>query len=164
MLPEVQEPEENHEEYYQEYFGNDAGYYLEKLEQYRRGIRFTFNIGAFFLGVFWLLYRKMYLFAGLAVVVVTASSLLLETVLKSNAVPANNALLWNNGLTIFWSILLGFTGNWLYLKQAQKHVQKALRDERNETEALLQLRAQGSTTLMPHIYFAAIILVFLLLN
>lgn len=42
------------------YYHNETAYYIKRLERYLEGKRYSFNIKAFFLSVFYLSYRKMY--------------------------------------------------------------------------------------------------------
>ncbi|GGK56446.1 DUF2628 domain-containing protein [Rufibacter glacialis] len=164
MSPRPQAPDkEEYEDYYRAYFGNDADYYLDKLEKYQAGTKITFNIAAFFFGIFWMLYRRMYRQGLLVMVALTAESYLLGIVIQQYGISDSNAKLLNNISTIAWSVLVGFLGNWLYLRQAQAKVAQALEEEDSEQEAVNRLNAQGSITLIPHIIVAGLILLLVLL-
>ncbi|MGV3539140.1 MAG: DUF2628 domain-containing protein [Rufibacter sp.] len=164
MRPTSETTPEDLEEYYHAYFGPDADYYMEKLEQRQAGTRFTFNIGAFFLGLLWLFYRKMYLVALLVMAVVTGESLLTSYLIKTLPLSEPVALFLNLGGNVLWSLLLGFGGNWLYLKQADWQVNRVLAKEPTEEQAIYRLQRVGSVTFIPHIILAAIILLSLLLG
>ncbi|ALI99909.1 DUF2628 domain-containing protein [Rufibacter tibetensis] len=163
MLPDTETPEqEDHEEYYRAYFGNDAEYYLQKLEQYREGRKITFNIAAFFFGIFWMLYRRMYKQGLIIMVALTVESYLLSLAIQQYGISESDARMLNNISTLFWSTLVGFLGNWLYLKQAQAKVEQALEEEDQESEIISRLTAEGNITLIPHIIIAALILLLIL--
>ncbi|WP_205499848.1 DUF2628 domain-containing protein [Rufibacter psychrotolerans] len=163
MLPHQLPPDNDlEEEYYRVYFGSDAEYYLHKLAQYRQGTRFTFNIGAFFFGIFWMLYRKLYKEALLAMVLIVVLSLLVENLTKALGLNQSTTTLVNNAFTILWSTFLGFVGNWLYLRQARAKVTKVLAQQPNEELAAASLQRTGGITLIPHIIVAAFILLGLL--
>jgi hypothetical protein len=164
MQPEPSPSLDDQEEYYRAYFGTDADYYLNKLAQHRAGNKITFNIGAFFFGVFWMLFRKMYLLALALILALLLQSVLLEQTIHYYNISDGNAVLLNNIATIVWGVLTGFLGNWFYLKQAQTKVQRVLQETDNEQEAVNKLSVQGGFTLIPHILMAAIVLVGLLFN
>ncbi|MDU0372763.1 DUF2628 domain-containing protein [Hymenobacter endophyticus] len=54
-------PQEIEEEYVWNFFGRNAEYYLQTWRLRQKGKYITFNAAAFFLGLFWFLYRRMYL-------------------------------------------------------------------------------------------------------
>ncbi|RNI24538.1 DUF2628 domain-containing protein [Rufibacter latericius] len=160
MLPDAPEPTaEDQEDFYRAYFGTEADYYLNKLAQYQAGTKFTFNIAAFFFGLFWMLYRKMYLQALILVLILFVESFLLGQAVKYYGFSQTNAGLLNNFFTVAWSTAIGFLGNWLYLRQAQARVTRALQTEPNEQAAVNRLSVEGGFTLLPHILVAAIIMV-----
>ncbi|MBC3539280.1 DUF2628 domain-containing protein [Rufibacter sediminis] len=163
MLPDTQAPEQDeHEEYYRAYFGVDADYYLRKLEQYRAGTKITFNIGAFFFGIFWMLYRRMYKQGILVMIALTLESYLLGLAIEHFALSEGNAKLLNNLSTVLWSTAVGFLGNWLYLRQTQAKVTQALEEEESESDIRHRLAVEGSITYIPHIIIAALILLLML--
>lgn len=41
------------DELYATYFKKDIEYYLNRLERYRNGNKYVFNVYAFFFGIFW---------------------------------------------------------------------------------------------------------------
>ncbi|WP_066836612.1 DUF2628 domain-containing protein [Rufibacter ruber] len=152
------------QDFYRAYFGVDADYYLYKLAQQQAGTRFTFNLGAFFFGLFWMLYRKLYVQALAVVAVVAGVSFLLNYLALTQQIAAQTLQLINNFIALFWSLAIGFLGNWLYLRQAKARVTKMLQKEKDEEQAALRLQRQGSITYLPHILLAALFLVYLLLN
>ncbi|WP_207432095.1 DUF2628 domain-containing protein [Sabulibacter ruber] len=164
MPPEVLDPEnEDLEDYYRAYFGSDADYYLQKLTQYEAGVKITFNLGAFFFGIFWMLYRKLYIEALVALLVISGLPFLTKALVQSQSLPTGSDILINNIFTIVWSLLLGFGGNWLYILNAKRKVAKGLRQETNDTYVIAKLQRQGGITLIPHIILAAIVLLSLLM-
>jgi hypothetical protein len=58
-------------ELYDAYFGRSSDYYLEKLERAKIHNKITFNPYALLLGLFWFIYRKLWLeFLLIAVILV----------------------------------------------------------------------------------------------
>ncbi len=167
MLPSPESPEspetDHQEAYYRAYFGVDADYYLRKLAQYRAGTKITFNIGAFFFGIFWMLYRKLYVAGIMVIIALTLESYLLGMAIEYYKISDGNAKLLNNLSTLFWSLLVGFLGNWLYLRQAEAKVNHALEEEDNERDTVARLAYEGNITYIPHIIIAALILLLLLI-
>ncbi|WP_181304100.1 DUF2628 domain-containing protein [Rufibacter sp. XAAS-G3-1] len=165
MSPAEETPaQEDQEEYYRAYFGTDADYYLRKLALYRAGTKITFNIGAFFFGLFWMLYRKMYVPAFFLMLALLLQSFLLGQAIQYYGITDVKAVLLNNTATVAWSVLVGFLGNWLYLRQAQAKVERALQEKQTEQQVVNTLSTQGGFTLIPHILVAALILGSLLFN
>ena len=48
-------------ELYKSFFQKRDDYYLETLDKYNQGKKFTFNYATLIFGIFWFLYRKMYI-------------------------------------------------------------------------------------------------------
>jgi len=46
---------------YEAYFQKSKSYYLNRLDWYLKGQKYSFNLFAFLFGLFWFMYRKMYL-------------------------------------------------------------------------------------------------------
>ncbi|MFB9864653.1 DUF2628 domain-containing protein [Rufibacter immobilis] len=165
MQPHAPQPEpDDTDDYFHAYFGADAEYYMDRLEQYRQGRKLMFNWGAFFFGIAWMLYRKLYKEALLAMATIVVLSFLVERLIQTAGLTGGAALLANNAFTIGWSLLLGFIGNWLYLRQAHVQVQKVLAQAPGQQAAFAQLQQLGGITFIPHIIVAALIAVLLLLT
>jgi peptidoglycan/LPS O-acetylase OafA/YrhL len=156
--------EEDKEIYYRTYFGQSHDYYYDKLEQYQAGRKVTFNFYAFFLGLPWLLYRKMNRFALFLLVAVVAQSILLNYMLEQKVISATNAFWFERGAMLIWGLVTGFLANYFYMRQAQREVDKAIAATPNEDTALELLSQKGGVTFIPHIVIAVMLLVLLLMG
>lgn len=157
-----QEEEDYTEDYYRAYFGQNADYYMRKLEQYQNGRKFMFNLGAFFFSMLWMLYRKLYIPALIYLGIVTLQGFLLQYLAKNNQITEQTTLYIDRGMAVIWSIIIGFIGNYLYLKQAQRKVSKAKRSDMGAQEAVNQLSLVGGITYLPHIILAVMALLVML--
>lgn len=89
-------------------FAGDDDYYAEVMTK-----DFSWNWGAFFLGAFWLAYRKMYLFTLLYIVIIAA----IYSIVPSGYVTGI-------AVTIITAIILGAFGNKLYLTHAENKIKR----------------------------------------
>jgi hypothetical protein len=92
------------------YVGPHAGKYREIFSRFRGdgtgGFGFSWNWPAFFAGVLWYLYRKMYLWAAIDFAV-------------------SVALGWTFFVPLFWAVIRALTGNYLYFLQAERKIEEA---------------------------------------
>ena len=123
------------EKYLTAYFGRQHHYYLSKYLSYHSGDKFQFNADAFFVGIFWFLYRKLFvelliIFSALIFISV-AEELLYIAFAISEAVQNYIFYLSMPVFGTFW----GFAGNYLYIKKQISKLQRylqALRAKRKE--------------------------------
>jgi hypothetical protein len=105
------------------YFNEETDYYVEKLMRFQNGQKYSFNFWAGFLGIIWLAYRKMYREAGIILVVILLAGFLLRSVLSSfNPASLSNSRIADTILSIVYFIIIGITGNYLYLSKVNKIV------------------------------------------
>lgn len=91
------------------FIGKNADYYIEKWDKADNQARFAgWNWAAFFLGVFWLAYRKMYRYMFIFI---------LLSILVGSLPIGGSAY-----TPLFWMILLGLFGNTLYYKHTKQKV------------------------------------------
>src|SRR5688500_8755665 len=74
VLDEMPSTAQVNENYLRAFFDRQSDYYLLKYYEYHGGNKFTFNIGSFFCGIFWFLYRKLFLEFLLTIALLTAVS------------------------------------------------------------------------------------------
>jgi hypothetical protein len=150
------------EAYYKAYFGQQSSYYLEKMEESANGKKNTFNIGAFFTGMFWLLYRKMYLYA----IGITAALILLgyveEFVFQSLEIPLGFQQAYTLVSSLLFAILFGFIGNRLYFSKASREIAGILSTTENEEERMMLLKKKGGVSIVPWIALAVVIALLLM--
>ena len=96
------------------YFQKSKEYYLDKLTKYKSGQKFTFNIFAFLFGLFWFVYRKMYLQALIILLVIIGEGFI-EQLILTNSVDENTSSIINIISTIAIATITGLLGNNLYI-------------------------------------------------
>lgn len=101
-------------EEYSAYIGPNAGAYLDVFPRFTaagepgcgHGFAFSWNWPAFFCGVWWYLYRKMYLWAAVDFGVSVVFG-------------------WTFFVPLLWGIARAVTGNYLYFLQAERKIREA---------------------------------------
>jgi len=151
--------DEYQEDYFSAYFGNDADYYLRKLEQYQNGQKFSFNIGAFFFGIMWMLYRKLYVLALVYVALIITQGLLLTNLAEHFHIPKQTITYVDQGLMLLWGVILGFLGNYFYLRKAKAQVRKIKAAGLGPQETVNRLAVVGGITYLPHIVLALFVFI-----
>ena len=102
--------------------GSKTEYYLPRFEKMETLNSITdWNWAAFFFGFWWMLYRKMYVFGAVALVVTELLSLL--------TIP---------GLGLLVSLAVGVVGNYLYMKDVNNRTDKAMDLQPEERELYIQ--------------------------
>ena len=102
--------------------GSKTEYYLPRFEKMETLNSFTdWNWAAFFFGFWWMLYRKMYVFGAVALVVTELLSML--------TIP---------GLGLLVSLAVGVVGNYLYMKDINNRTDKAMDMQPEERELYIQ--------------------------
>ncbi|GAA5086751.1 hypothetical protein GCM10023210_08940 [Chryseobacterium ginsengisoli] len=134
-------------ELYESFFQERKDYYLEKLEKYEKGKKFTFNYATLIFGLFWFLYRKMYL-----EVIIIYSLLILETLFENlflkHIIGEEQAIVFNICFTIVFLICIGFTGNLLYLKKSKRIIEKAKEKHSDYEEQKNFVTKKGGTSFL----------------
>ena len=102
--------------------GSKTEYYLPRFEKMETLNSITdWNWAAFFFGFWWMLYRKMYVFGAVALVVPELLSVL--------TIP---------GLGLLVSLAVGVVGNFLYMKDINNRTDKAMDLQPEERELYIQ--------------------------
>ncbi len=102
--------------------GTKTEYYLPRFEKMELLNSFTsWNWPAFFFSYWWMLYRKMYVFGAVTLVVVELLSML--------TIP---------GLGLLVSLAVGVLGNYLYMKDVNNRTDKAMDMQPEEREVYIQ--------------------------
>ena len=102
--------------------GSKTEYYLPRFEKMETLNSITdWNWAAFFFGFWWMLYRKMYVFGAVALVVTELLSML--------TIP---------GLGLLVSLAVGVVGNFLYMKDINNRTDKAMDLQPEERELYIQ--------------------------
>lgn len=117
----------------------------------------SFNIGAFIFTLFWLAYRKMYLYTFLYVVIHSVLFYILTATVDSNIYA------WIVNLAL--CIVFGFLGNRLYLHFAESKVARIARMYADPGEQQERISQAGGTSLgavyVVGIYYAVIFVIYM---
>ncbi|MEQ8471779.1 MAG: DUF2628 domain-containing protein [Marinoscillum sp.] len=152
------------EEHYRLYFGKKATYYLGVVKDYDTGKSLVFNLFAFLFGLFWMLYRKMY--SSIFVVVVL---LFLEVIVEQIIFNLINASLSTetviNRISLFiWAFIIGSFSNRLYVRQADKKINKILDQNLSEEETNRKIKKAGGVTFIPHLFLVLVLITLIFLG
>ena len=110
-------------------------YYLKKWKKSGQ----TWNWAAFFLSIFWLGYRKMYMY----LFIILGLYLLFDLFVVFSGVNVGE----DNTITITVAVICGFLGNYLYLQHANKEIQKVTEQQLGrEEDVQAELQRRGGTS------------------
>ena len=131
------------------FVGDKYSSYYEKKWQLNSGQLKGFNVAAFFLGVVWLIYRKMYIYA-LIFIMLIGLDIWIETYY-----PLPDSV--GSAINIAIATTFGILGNTLYKTHAEKKVKEIL-SATSAADLQLELNKKGGTNLAGAIAFGTIIL------
>lgn len=127
------------------FFGPQADYYASVADDLDEG-KIRFNEGAFFFGMFWMAYRKMYRHAGITFVLIMAESTLEDWLIPQLSKTFAYSLISN----MIIASVIGFVGNRLYVDFARKRVadltSNVLVYTIPDRDLIAQLRKQGGVS------------------
>jgi|GEM_PF-3844535 len=142
-IPEIESREE---QLLKLYIGNNEDYYLEKWKSINQGKIASFNIAAFFLSIFRLLYRKMYfeflILLSINIGMAVVDTYLIEPLLSTDLMDIYNLL---SGLALW--LVLGFYGNYFYLKRAQLNISNLENEGYPEEQLKAKIVEKGGTSM-----------------
>jgi hypothetical protein len=152
-------------DFFEIFFGESGEYYLGKLDQNEQGKRINFNLPAFFFGIFWFLYRRMYLQAFIILAFIYIYSII-EQFLWGNYLYNSD---FATGIYLIDSLLFasftGFFGNWIYINHAKRKIRKLLtKFESDELLLKKNLKKAGGTSHVWVLLGLCLIIVIYILN
>ncbi|MEO1527664.1 MAG: DUF2628 domain-containing protein [Planctomycetota bacterium] len=139
-------------EYLESFIGSNSHYYLN-LYMAAKGdpkgdIKVGgFNIGAFFLSVFWMGYRKLYLVAALFCGFMLTEMMVEFAVLYIMGVEDTHPL-WDLAFNLAVGIFLGINANRWYLAHARREVQTVLNSGLRGEAAKAELKRRGGASFL----------------
>ncbi len=150
-------------ELYKTYFQKSQSYYIDKLVKYKEGQKLSFNAFACFLGLFWFMYRKLYV--EFILILITAFAIgILETLILVNTVEYSTARAIMTFTEIVMAFTIGMYSNFLYIRKAEKAVANA-QNKYKDTEAQKRyLKKKGGVSYSFLIIFVIIIFCFYYYN
>jgi hypothetical protein len=131
---------ENDNALYEVFFQKQVAYYFKQLERFNNGEKYMFNVAAFFFGISWMLYRKMYL-ETIAFVGILFVEVLFEQLIFS--VLASKVISYLIGLATGFAF--GTLANFFYLQKAQRTVALAKATFSTHEERLVYVKKNGGT-------------------
>ncbi|WP_294271946.1 DUF2628 domain-containing protein [uncultured Chryseobacterium sp.] len=133
------------EQLYGAFFQKQKTYYLEQLNYYEQGKRFRFNYASLIFGIFWFLYRKMYLefFIIYAFYIIETT---FENTILIRLIGYEQTKLVNFFVTIILLVILGIIGNNLYIKKAKRTMRRAHAKFQDIEKQKSFLARKGGTT------------------
>lgn len=142
---------------FQAYFGTKTEYYNGVLEKIKANKIIVFGVFPFLLSIFWMLYRKMYLYAFVLTIIISIVSEFAESIYISNSNNINlTTITIVQNLSI--AIIFGLFGNWLYISDAQRKINKLKTKYNNEHDLIEKVKQEGGTN-----WFAPLILLGLII-
>ncbi|MDQ7056660.1 MAG: DUF2628 domain-containing protein [Persephonella sp.] len=143
-------------EVYRIFIGKNADYYIEKFKKFEEsGGALSWNWAAFFLGLLWVFYRKMYLYGAIILLGIFLIGAL--TAVGSNPLLSIGIQLW------LW-IGFGAFGNYLYYTFVKKKVSYIQSQSKNEKEMIENLAKEGGTNFLAPVVFVILMMLLQILT
>jgi len=144
--------------YFNSYFGRSPDYYIERVKWYFNGKNNSFNIYAFFLGVLWLLFRKMYRPAFFIILIVLLFTII-EEIMYSGGVMDNSTYSYIIMISyLILPALIGCFSNRIYIRRSIKIIESSVRIQGDPVKVNESLRKKGGTSLIAPLIFLIIVL------
>ena len=80
---------EDNKEFYESYFQENADYYVNQTKKIDKSGKCSFSVPAFFLGFFWMAYRKMYTHILILIGMIFAESFIEEALYEYGVISIN---------------------------------------------------------------------------
>lgn len=115
----------------------------------------SFNVAGFFLGMFWLCYRKMYIAAALIMLAITVIDLIMMYVLGMESYN----VLGQSTFVFVWIVMTGILGNYLYFDHSVRQIQKTTSVTSDPNIIREQLAEKGGTSWVGAIGVSIVIII-----
>jgi hypothetical protein len=134
---------ENNKDLFRLYFQRNSDYYIEQMEGFEQNGKYTFSVKAFFLGIFWMSYRKMYKTILIIVAIILAQSFLEEAMLTYGVMSESTYLIIDKISMLIWGFVIGSISNKLYISKCKKDINKILSHHSNEEGINEEIKRKG---------------------
>jgi hypothetical protein len=131
---------------FENYFQKNSDYYIRQMERFNERGKYSFSIAAFFLGIFWMAYRKMYLQIFIILGIIYAEAFVEQLLLDLNVISINTYVLIDNLSRVAWAIVIGSISNRLYISKSQRIISKILEENPNAENINNLLIQKGGTS------------------
>ena len=102
---------ENNREIFEKYYQNSPSYYIKQLESYQESGKCSFSVAAFFLGLFWMAYRKMYRVVLIIIGIILAETIIEEMLLNFNVISPDAYEVIDRLSMLVWGGVIGIISN-----------------------------------------------------
>ena len=154
---------EDNKELYENYFQENADYYINQMKKFNQRGRCSFSIPAFFLGFFWMAYRKMYLHVLIITGIVIVEGFIEEALYEYGFISIETYEAIDLVSRIAWGIAIGFLSNRLYIMKSQKAVNRIMKEHSDKEYRIQALTKKGGTSLVaPVLLLVGIVLLIML--
>ncbi len=134
---------ENNKDLFKLYFQRNSDYYVEQMEGFEQKGKYTFSVKAFFLGIFWMSYRKMYKTILIIIAIILAESFLEEVFLIYGVISESAYLIIDKISMLIWGFAIGSLSNKLYISKCTKDINKILSHHSNEEGINEEIKRKG---------------------
>jgi hypothetical protein len=153
---------------YKEFFTHEKEYYAEKLVNFEQGKKYSFNFWAGLFGLSWFCYRKMYIQC--IIIFIINSIFAVATAIAISIINPFNVGNYLYSQFVVWPlsfVVLGFLGNYLYLKKSMKIVDQVIMNDnpqKSETLKVAEIREKGGTSMTSALVCAGLLILLQLLS
>jgi len=149
---------------YKQYFETSSDYYLRQMELYATNGRCSFSVAAFFLGLLWMAYRKMYSTILIIIAIIFVQVMLFEFLLAYNIISEDAYNVMDKLITLVASGIIGAIANRLYIKQSIKTVERIVNSNASDEAINEAIKLKGGTNWIAPIILVCIIVGLLILG
>lgn len=145
--------------YWCAFFGDENSYYMAELQRLRAGQSLDFRWAAFFLGMLWMMYRKLYIIAVCTLMLVLLESTLEQAVFVALGVGELGQSLIGMLINLAISIAMAYFANRVYLWDARRQIRQVLQElpHAHDSEIVAAIARKGGTSLGAVFVFIALL-------
>ncbi len=133
-------------------------YYIRKWLELEETGKYSFNIGAFFFGVSWMIYRKMYVESAFLLIFLFTEGIFEELLLEQ--LGFTNTTIFGYLSSIGIATIVGFVGNKIYLNHTNRKISAIKNENYTETTYQQVLKERGGTSILAVVIALSIFILF----
>lgn len=145
--------------YWSAFFGDENSYYMAELQRLRAGQSLDFRWAAFFLGMLWMVYRKMYIIAVCTLMLVLLESTVEQAVFVALGVSELGQSLIGLLINLGINIAIAFFANRVYLWDARRQIRQVPQElpHAHDQEIVAAIARKGGSSLGAVFVFIALL-------
>lgn len=130
------------------FVGKNSDYYIQNWSQIVAdgSNRLSWNWAAAIGGIVWMLYRKLYMTAGIVFVVVFVDAWITVILQESQVLPIAVAI-WDRFSYILYMLVFGWWGNYWYFRRYQRIAELCEREMQSPTDSQVLFAEKGGTNM-----------------